>query len=280
MPVRRQPEQQLVAQGQQFVADLGRLACVAARWRKYRAGPYRRYCKVVRFLKIASRLMLAYPQGMVGSSLLKEKVRHLPDKPGVYLMKDRLGRIIYVGKANSLKRRVSSYFQRGRARTQHPKIRALIGMIEDFDTIEVRSEPEALLLEGKLIKEWRPRYNTDFTDDKRFLLVRVDTGEELPRFRLTRLRKEDRSRYFGPFVHSSLLRKTLAQMRRRFGILLGDGTPRKLGDGTWQLYDDVRRELYGFPNAVAAGTTADAWTRPAPSLTESRANGWRRCAGR
>jgi len=197
--------------------------------------------------------MLAYPQGMVGSSLLKEKVRHLPDKPGVYLMKDRLGRIIYVGKANSLKRRVSSYFQRGRARTQHPKIRALIGMIEDFDTIEVRSEPEALLLEGKLIKEWRPRYNTDFTDDKRFLLVRVDTGEELPRFRLTRLRREDRSRYFGPFVHSSLLRKTLAQMRRRFGILLGDGQPRKLGDGTWQLYDDVRRELYGFPNAVAAG---------------------------
>jgi excinuclease ABC subunit C len=118
--------------------------------------------------------------------------------------------------------------------------------------VEVRSEPEALLLEGKLIKEWRPRYNTDFTDDKRFLLVRVDPGEELPRFRLTRLRRDDRSRYFGPFVHSSLLRKTLAQMRRRFGILLGDGQPRRLGDGTWQLYDDVRRELYGFPNAVAA----------------------------
>jgi excinuclease ABC subunit C len=189
---------------------------------------------------------------MVRSSPLKEKVRHLPDKPGVYLMKDRLGRIIYVGKANSLKKRVSSYFQRGRARTQHPKIRALIGMIADFDTVEVKSEPEALLLEGKLIKQWRPRYNTDFTDDKRFLLVRVDPAEELPRFRLTRLRKDDRSRYFGPFVHSSLLRKTLAQMRRQFGILLGDGQPQRLADGTWQLYDDVRRELYGFPNAVGS----------------------------
>jgi excinuclease ABC subunit C len=182
---------------------------------------------------------------------LKEKVRALPDKPGVYLMKDRLGRIIYVGKARSLKKRVSSYFQRGRALTvEQPKIRALIDLIADVETIEVKSEPEALLLEGKLIKQWRPRYNTDFTDDKRFLLVRIDLGEELPRFRLTRLRKEDRSRYFGPFAHSGLLRKTLAQMRRQFGILLGDSTPQKLPDGTWRLYDDVREELYGTENIV------------------------------
>jgi excinuclease ABC subunit C len=186
---------------------------------------------------------------------LKEKVRQLPDKPGVYLMKDRLGRIIYVGKARSLKKRVSSYFQRGRARTiDQPKIRALIDLIVDFDTIEVKSEPEALLLEGKLIKQWRPRYNTDFTDDKRFLLVRIDLAEELPRFRLTRLKKEDRSRYFGPFAHSGLLRKTLAQMRRQFGILLSDGNPQQLPDGTWRLYDDVREELYGTENVVTPET--------------------------
>src|SRR3954471_23699393 len=182
---------------------------------------------------------------------LKEKVRALPDKPGVYLMKDRLGRIIYVGKARSLKKRVSSYFQRGRIATiAQPKIRALVDIIADVEVFEVKSEPEALLLEGKLIKQWRPRYNTDFTDDKRFLLVRVDLTEELPRFRLTRLKKEDRSRYFGPFAHSGLLRKPLAQMRRQFGILLADANPQKLPDGTWQLYDDVRREIYSFPNAV------------------------------
>ena len=181
-------------------------------------------------------------------SALKEKVRRLPDKPGVYLMKDRLGRIIYVGKAKNLKKRVSSYFTPSRAMTWHPKIRALIEMIADFDTMEVRSEPEALLLEGKLIKQWKPRYNTDFTDDKRFLLVRVDLTEELPRIRLTRIKKDDRSRYFGPFAHSGLLRKTLGQMRRQFGILLGDANPQKLPDGTWQLYDDVREELYGFQN--------------------------------
>ena len=125
---------------------------------------------------------------MSHSPSLKEKVRQLPDRPGVYLMKDRLGRIIYVGKAKSLKRRVSSYFQPSRAfMRQQPKVQAMIGLIAEFDTIEVKSEPEALLLEGKLIKQWRPRYNTDFTDDKRFLLVRVDLAEELPRFRLTRI---------------------------------------------------------------------------------------------
>jgi len=181
---------------------------------------------------------------------LKEKVRRLPDKPGVYLMKDRLGGIIYVGKAKSLKKRVSNYFQPARSMTLHPKIRALIEMIADFDTIEVKSEPEALLLEGRLIKQWKPKYNTDFTDDKRFLLVRIDLHEELPRFRLTRIKKDDRSRYFGPFPHSSLLRKTLAQMRRQFGILLADATPQKLPDGRWQLYDDVRQEIYEAPNEV------------------------------
>lgn len=182
---------------------------------------------------------------------LKEKVRRLPEKPGVYLMKDRLGRIIYVGKAKSLKKRVSSYFQPSRPlSTLHPKIRALIDLIADFDTIEVKSEPEALLLEGRLIKQWKPRYNTDFTDDKRFLLVRVDLHEDLPKFRLTRFKKDDQSRYFGPFAHSGLLRKTLAQMRRQYGILLGDANPQRMSDGRWQLYDDVRQELYGFPNEV------------------------------
>ena len=127
---------------------------------------------------------------------------------------------------------------------------ALIRLIADLEVIEVRSEPEALLLEGKLIKQWRPRYNTDFTDDKRFLLVRVDEAEALPRFRLTRLRKEDRSRYFGPFAHSGLLRRTLAQMRRQFGILLADGTPERLPDGRWRLYDDVREEIYGTAEPV------------------------------
>ncbi len=190
------------------------------------------------------------------SDALREKVRSLPDGPGVYLMKDRLGRIIYVGKAKSLKKRVSTYFQAGRERAlrHQPKIRALIEMIADLEILEVKSETEALLLEGKLIKQWRPKYNTDFTDDKRFLLVRIDLEAELPKFVLTRFRKDARSRYFGPFAHSALLRKTLATTRQKFGVLLNDTHPKKTGPDTWQLYDDVRAELYGWPNTV---TTAE-----------------------
>ncbi len=206
---------------------------------------------------------------------LKAKVRALPDTPGVYLMKDRLGRIIYVGKAKSLKKRVSTYFQAGRARAlrHQPKIRTLIEMITDFDILEVKSEPEALLLEGKLIKQWRPKYNTDFTDDKRFLLVRVDYASELPRFALTRLKKEDRSRYFGPFAHSGLLRKTLAQMRKQFGILLADTHPIKLPDGRYQLYDDARAEIYGQVNEV---TPADYRVRvdAACEFLEGKSREW------
>ena len=205
---------------------------------------------------------------------LKEKVRRLPERPGVYLMKDRLGRILYVGKARSLRHRVSSYFQRSRAfRTSQPKIRALLELIADFEVIEVRSEPEALLLEGRLIKQWRPRYNTDFTDDKRFLLVRVDLGEELPRFRLTRLRKEDRARYFGPFAHSGLLRRTLAQIRRQFGVLLADGTPARLEDGTWRLYDDVRAELYGGDHVVTAAAYRER-VEAACTFLEGKSREW------
>jgi len=188
-------------------------------------------------------------------------------------MKDRLGRIIYVGKAKALKKRVSSYFQPSRAFALHPKIRALVEMIADFDAIELKSEPEAILLEGKLIKQWKPRYNTDFTDDKRFLLVRVDPREALARFRLVRLRKDDRSRYFGPFAHSGPLRKTLAEMRRRFGILLGDGTPRRLPDGSWQLYDDVRGEIYGFPASVTEAEYGERVER-ACAFLEGKSREW------
>ncbi len=207
------------------------------------------------------------------SDPLREKVRLLPEKPGVYLMKDRLGRILYVGKANSLRKRVASYFQASRNFTQQPKIRALISLIDDFDFIEVKSEPEALLLEGRLIKQWRPRYNTDFVDDKRFLLVRVNLRETLPRFRLTRLRNDESSRYFGPFAHSGLLRKTLAQMRRQFGVLLADATPLALPDGRWQLYSDVRQEIYGHANEL---TTEDYRARVMAACTflEGKSREW------
>lgn len=178
-------------------------------------------------------------------------MRRLPHKPGVYLMKDRLGQTIYVGKAKDLKKRVSTYFQASRKLViAQPKVKAMIDLIHDFDTILVKSEAEALLLEGQLIKKYKPRYNTDFTDDKRFLLVRVDLRETLPRFRLTRNRTDSGSRYYGPFAHSGHLRKTLNELRREFGILLSDAKPVDIGDGRWRLYDDARQEIYEHANEI------------------------------
>jgi excinuclease ABC subunit C len=137
---------------------------------------------------------------------------------------------------------------------QQPKIRALVDLIRDLEVIEVKSEPEALLLEGRLIKQYRPKYNTDFTDDKRFLLVRLDESVDIPKFTLVRYRKDDNARYFGPFPHSGHLRRTLGEMRKKFGIILADTQPRKIGPDRYRLYDDVRAELYGHGNEV---TTAE-----------------------
>ena len=93
------------------------------------------------------------------NDLIRHKLNRLPHKPGVYLMKDRLGTVIYVGKARDLKRRVSQYFQPSRRYAWDLKLQALVEAICDFDIHQVNSEPESLLLEGKLIKEFKPRYN-------------------------------------------------------------------------------------------------------------------------
>jgi excinuclease ABC subunit C len=149
---------------------------------------------------------------------LRAKLREVPHKPGVYLMKDRLGTIIYVGKARDLKKRMSSYFIASRKTRADLKTRALIDSIEDFEFHVVRNEQESLLLEGKLIKDYRPRYNISFRDDKRFLLVRIRLEDPWPRFVATRSRKDDGARYFGPFPHSGALRETLSWLNRTFGL--------------------------------------------------------------
>jgi excinuclease ABC subunit C len=149
---------------------------------------------------------------------LKAKLREVPHQPGVYLMKDRLGAIIYVGKARDLKRRVSSYFMASQQMRASLKTRALIDSIYDFEIHTVRNEEESLLLEGKLIKDYRPRYNVAFRDDKRFLLVRIRPADPWPRFTTVRTRKEDGSTYYGPFPHSAALHHTLEWLNRSFGL--------------------------------------------------------------
>ena len=157
---------------------------------------------------------------------LKAKVRELPNRPGVYLMRDRLGRVIYVGKARSLRKRVGQYFHPSRQMRWDPKTRALLDSIADFETFVVASEPEAMLLEGKLIKEYKPHYNVLFKDDKRFLLVKVNLSEGYPRFKFARLKKNDGARYFGPFAHAAAVRLAMQWARKKYGVLVqGTGVP-------------------------------------------------------
>ena len=169
---------------------------------------------------------------------LQKKVHEVPHRPGVYLMRDRFNRVIYVGKARDLRKRVSSYFLPSKLAQADLKTRAMLDATWNFETHTVRSEAESVLLEGKLIKEYRPRYNISFRDDKRFLVVRVDLSEEWPRFRLARFKKDDGSRYFGPYAHAGALRQTLNFMRKRFGVLtFGRGAPteRELKSSTYQV---------------------------------------------
>ena len=169
---------------------------------------------------------------------LQKKVHEVPHKPGVYLMRDRFNRVIYVGKARDLRKRVSSYFLPSKLAQADLKTRAMLEATWDFETHVVRSEAESVLLEGKLIKEYRPRYNISFRDDKRFLLVKIDMSEEWPRFRLTRFKKNDTARYFGPYADAGALRQTLNLMRKKFGVLtFGRGAPseRELKSSTYQV---------------------------------------------
>jgi excinuclease ABC subunit C len=149
---------------------------------------------------------------------LKQKLKDLPDAPGCYLMRDRRGRIIYVGKAASLRKRVQSYFRRATLRSASPKLRGLVHSIHDLEYLVVRNEAEAILTEGRLIKDYRPRYNVSFRDDKRFLLLRTVEEQPFPEFKLCRIQRDDGATYFGPYASSASARATLDFVEKRFGM--------------------------------------------------------------
>jgi len=152
------------------------------------------------------------------SDKIQKRLQALPDKPGVYIMRDRRGKIIYVGKAASLRDRIRSYFRQSTLRSADPKTRSLVNTVDDFETLVCRTEAEATLTEGQLIKDYRPRFNVLLKDDKRFLVLRVNRREELPRFDAVRLQKEDGADYFGPYVSSAAAWAALEFIERRFGL--------------------------------------------------------------
>ncbi len=146
---------------------------------------------------------------------LEERIRFLPRSCGVYLFKDASGKILYVGKAANLAKRVKSYFQVSRLLT--PKLNALLSQIGDLDYEITDNEVEALLLECNLIKEYHPRYNVSLKDDKRYPYLKI-TKEDFPRVFVTRKVKSDGAKYFGPYTNAKAIRQTLKLLRTLFPI--------------------------------------------------------------
>ena len=145
---------------------------------------------------------------------LAAKLAALPAEPGVYLLKDRAGKVIYVGKAKSLRPRVQSYFRGGDERYQ---VQFLVRRVGDLECLVTRNEKEALILENNLIKQYKPRYNIRLKDDKSYVSVKI-TGDAWPRVLVTRRITRDGSRYFGPFHSASAVRETLDVIRKVFPL--------------------------------------------------------------
>jgi excinuclease ABC subunit C len=146
---------------------------------------------------------------------LDERLASIPPRPGVYLLKDRHGKVIYVGKAANLRSRVRTYVRGGDERSQ---VRFLVERLADFETLVTANDKEALILENNLIKQYRPRYNIRLKDDKSYVSVKVTLKDPWPRVLVTRRIVKDGSRYFGPFASASAVRETLDTIRKVFPL--------------------------------------------------------------
>ncbi|MEE9541482.1 MAG: excinuclease ABC subunit UvrC [Candidatus Bipolaricaulota bacterium] len=152
---------------------------------------------------------------MPTTRLIKDKLATLPSSPGVYLMKDVTGKVIYVGKATVLKHRVRSYFQS--TKKMEIKTRALTEQTADFEVIQTETETEAFILEDNLIKRYQPRFNIRLRDDKHYPYLRI-TNETFPRVLITRRRNPDGARYYGPYTNAKAMRSVLKLAQKLFLI--------------------------------------------------------------
>jgi excinuclease ABC subunit C len=210
----------------------------------------------------------------VPTDALQRKLDTLPDGPGVYLWKDAEGQVLYVGKAKRLSSRVRSYFANDFV--ESPKNRLLMRLVADVETIVVPTEPQSLLLENNLIKEYRPRFNVRLKDDKSYPSIAVTLGEPFPRVLVTRRRDIPGARYFGPYTDVGQLRRTLAVIRRLYTVRsCSDDLPAERRERPcldyhigrclapcvgWQLAEDYRR-MVDDVLAFLEGRTQDVRVR-------------------
>jgi len=153
-----------------------------------------------------------------GLNRLREKIRHLPKAPGVYLFKDSRGRVLYVGKARDLRSRVASYFQDSAdlLRSRGPEIARMVGLVVDFDFLDCETEVDALLLENRLIKDIQPPYNERLRDDKTFPYLEITTGDDFPAVWVTRKPRLSGSKLYGPFTSAAGLRDAVNALQKVF----------------------------------------------------------------
>src|SRR5437667_2431097 len=143
-----------------------------------------------------------------------EKVKQFPAAPGVYLMKDEQGRVLYVGKAKNLRNRAGHYFTKAAA--EDSRTSDLVRLIADIDFLEAESEVDALLLEARLVKDVQPRFNVELKDDKTFPYLQIRTREEFPRVEFTRSPKRRGVKLYGPFTSAKSLRYAIQVLQRVF----------------------------------------------------------------
>ena len=166
---------------------------------------------------------------------IKEKLKSLPLCPGVYIMKNKFGDVIYVGKSKQLKNRVSQYFMN--SKNHSPKTLAMVSNVANFDYIMTDTEAEALVLECNLIKKYKPKYNILLKDDKHYPYIKLTLDEEYPRIYMTRKIKRDGARYFGPYMSSLMVKNALEAIRRIFKVRsCVKVLPRDIGKGRPCLY--------------------------------------------
>src|SRR5262250_1198400 len=147
-----------------------------------------------------------------------ELLARIPTSPGVYIMKDKKGRVIYVGKAKDLRARVRAYFRPSGDERTFVVEGHLARLIGDIDTVVVNNEKEALLLENNLIKEHQPRFNVKLVDDKNYIVLRIDPKKTFPRVEVGRRIADDGARYFGPYHSATSARETLRLVNRHFQL--------------------------------------------------------------
>lgn len=171
---------------------------------------------------------------------IKQKIKNLPLCPGVYIMKDERGSVIYVGKSKSLKNRVSQYFMQ--SKNHSPKTLAMVSNVFDFDYMVTDTEVEALVLECNLIKKYRPKYNILLKDDKQYPYIKITTQEDFPRIYMTRKVVKDGAKYFGPYMSAYMVKDTLEIIKKIFKVRSCNKVlPRDIGKGRPCLYYHINQ---------------------------------------